>query len=122
MEHITKDSLTGLETRTSLKKIIRKNKKVQGHLILIDIDRFKEVNNRYSYYIEDRIIVKISKILKNIFFKQKIFRVSNTEFLIFLDDIYIETYLEKTKNRVGKIQKKKRINNTFKHRILFKKK
>lgn len=65
------DHLTGLNNRsaleTDLKKEIAKAMRYQFPLsiIMIDLDRFREVNDTYGYLIGDNVLKKLADILRN---------------------------------------------------------
>jgi len=65
------DHLTGLNNRsaleTDLKKEIAKARRYQFPLsiIMIDLDRFREVNDTYGYLIGDNVLQKLADILRN---------------------------------------------------------
>jgi LuxR family maltose regulon positive regulatory protein len=64
------DHLTGLYNRRYfdrlLKKIITESKKTKNQfsLVMIDINNFKEINDRYGHLAGDRILIDVAKILK----------------------------------------------------------
>jgi diguanylate cyclase len=65
------DHLTGLNNRialeTDLKKEIAKSRRYQFPLsiIMIDLDRFKDVNDYYGYQIGNNVLQKLADILRN---------------------------------------------------------
>lgn len=64
---IITDTLTGLNTRKHLNEITKESMMSddQGSMILIDIDNFKKVNDRYGHLVGDEILVQVAKVLKD---------------------------------------------------------
>jgi diguanylate cyclase (GGDEF)-like protein len=88
------DKLTGVANRTLFYKIAEKflndanrKNKLLG-LIFIDVDKFKNVNDTYGHEIGDKVLIKVSNILKEAIRKNDIVaRHGGDEFLILLSDI-----------------------------------
>lgn len=82
------DSLTGLKNRQALLNQLEKEQ--ESVLILMNLDRFSEINDYFGYDIGDQILVKFSLKLKMLFENNKnIFRLSS-------DDYAVIVKLEKT--------------------------
>lgn len=64
---IITDTLTGLNTRKHLNEKTTESMKVheRGSMILIDIDHFKKVNDRYGHLVGDEILVQVATVLKD---------------------------------------------------------
>jgi diguanylate cyclase (GGDEF)-like protein len=60
------DHLTGLHVRHYLDEQvnIQQKKDFCGSLIMVDIDRFKQINDTYGHQIGDRILTQVSEIIK----------------------------------------------------------
>lgn len=81
------DPLTGLLNRRELKervnKILEAND-IEGTFIIIDIDNFKRINDKYGHVKGDEILKKISKSLKSSFAEiDSISRLGGDEFVVF---------------------------------------
>jgi len=74
------DKLTQLKNRQALLKLFEK-KETQYLLILINLDRFSEINNYFGYHIGDKLLQDFAKRLKEIF-ASSVFRITADEFAI----------------------------------------
>lgn len=87
------DSLTGVSNRLALdvylKNIATQTERFQElTLIMVDIDNFKYVNDRFRHILGDSVIVEIARCLKaNIAQSDLIVRFGGDEFLILIDRI-----------------------------------
>ncbi|MEO4149610.1 GGDEF domain-containing protein [Acinetobacter pittii] len=87
------DPLTGVSNRLALSEYLKivesyPQKFMQTCLMIIDIDRFKEVNDQYGHIVGDRVIVSIAEQLKqNIRSSDLIVRYGGDEFLILLEQV-----------------------------------
>ncbi|MBP2545560.1 diguanylate cyclase (GGDEF)-like protein [Acinetobacter guillouiae] len=87
------DSLTGVSNRLALdvylKNIATQTERFQElTLIMVDIDNFKYVNDRFGHILGDSVIVEIARCLKaNIAQSDLIVRFGGDEFLILIDRI-----------------------------------
>ncbi|MCF7933046.1 MAG: GGDEF domain-containing protein [Acholeplasmataceae bacterium] len=83
------DYLTLLFTRQSFEDYARMliEKRKPFSLLLIDLDNFKEINDSYGHYIGDKVLVRFSEILKQIYPKNKmIARLAGDEFIVVFED------------------------------------
>jgi len=74
------DKLTQVSNREALLKLFEKKEK-KYLLILINLDRFSEINNYFGYNIGDNVLKLFTKNLKTIF-GNNIFRIAGDEFAI----------------------------------------
>ncbi|MEW5970497.1 MAG: GGDEF domain-containing protein [Pseudomonadota bacterium] len=87
------DPLTGVSNRLALSEYLKivesyPQKFTQTCLMIIDIDRFKQVNDQYGHIVGDRVIVSIAEQLKqNIRSSDLIIRYGGDEFLILLEQV-----------------------------------
>ena len=87
------DQLTGVSNRLALSEYLKiaesyPQKFTQTCLMIIDIDRFKQVNDQYGHIVGDHVIISIAEQLKqNIRSSDLIIRYGGDEFLILLEQI-----------------------------------
>lgn len=92
-EEARKDSLTGLYNQSYGKKLINqylnsKNPFECCGLIVLDIDYFKSVNDRYGHLFGDEVVIVLSNLLKELFDEKSnvVMRAGGDEFVIFVKD------------------------------------
>lgn len=92
-EEARKDSLTGLYNQAYAKKLINQylnNKKPFDccGLIVLDVDYFKSVNDRYGHLFGDEVIIVLANLLKEIFDGESsvVMRAGGDEFVVFVQD------------------------------------
>jgi diguanylate cyclase (GGDEF)-like protein len=81
------DSLTGIWNRYYTEMLINKQlAKVQtGIFILLDVDKFKQVNDCYGHITGDEILVSIARRVSNVISNEDVFgRIGGDEFVLFL--------------------------------------
>jgi diguanylate cyclase (GGDEF)-like protein len=62
----------------------------KGNIVLIDLDRFKEINDSLGHTFGDEVLIEISKRLKSVMRKGDVLgRHGGDEFLILLDNVKI---------------------------------
>jgi diguanylate cyclase (GGDEF)-like protein len=100
------DSLTGLYNRRvlmrHLEKEIEKTKRDGScfSLMLMDVDRFKRINDRYGHSVGDKVLERISDILRHVTRKADVLsRFGGDEFIILLRGARRE-HAEKLKDRI----------------------
>lgn len=80
------DKLTGLYNRRYFENFfiqeIENNFEKEKFLIIIDIDKFKVINDTYGHQIGDKVLIEISNILKTTFNNSKISRWGGDEFVV----------------------------------------
>lgn len=85
-----RDLLTGLDNRTQLEEDLlmrlQKSPEKKFLLLLIDLDRFKEINERIGYQIGDRILFELSKRFRVFPNKVNLYRVDGDEFVLILNE------------------------------------
>ncbi len=75
-----KDDLTGIQNRSALHHILSAEKEDKASLILINIDRFSDINDYFGYEQGDLFLKKFAQNLKKI--KTEVFRISGDEFAV----------------------------------------
>ncbi|VAX43058.1 putative diguanylate cyclase YcdT [Acinetobacter calcoaceticus] len=104
------DPLTGVSNRLALSEYLKivesyPQKFTQTCLMIIDIDRFKQVNDQYGHIVGDHVIVSIAEQLKqNIRSSDLIIRYGGDEFLILLEQVqFVDARLlaEKIRNAIS---------------------
>lgn len=110
-EKILTDPLTGLYNRRFFQEFIEKEAeraKRYGHPIafsMMDINNFKEVNDRYSHMVGDRVLKEISKLLlENIRESDILVRYGGDEFLLVMPETNGEstTVIERIADKLEK--------------------
>ncbi|MFT6140269.1 MAG: PAS domain S-box-containing protein/diguanylate cyclase (GGDEF)-like protein [Psychromonas sp.] len=79
-----KDKLTGLQNRSALIEKLENVKSEKVTLILINIDRFSDINDYYGYEKGDKTLEHFASILKSKY--SDVFRISGDEFAVFCED------------------------------------
>ncbi|NPV02048.1 MAG: GGDEF domain-containing protein [Brevinematales bacterium] len=104
------DPLTGIYNRVKFDKAvlqeIEKMKKsdYQFHIIMFDIDRFKQINDTYGHEAGDKVLLGITGIVNKLIRKNDIFaRWGGEEFMILLPDTdknSADTISERTRSKI----------------------
>ena len=87
------DPLTKIYNRGALNTYLKEkcenvNENYQTHLLAIDIDDFKHINDSYGHIAGDKILIYIAKILKRTLREgDKVFRFGGEEFVVVLNRI-----------------------------------
>lgn len=110
----THDALTGLLNRHELEHYYQELKEIYTKelkpfsLILIDLDRFKAVNDTYGHNVGDDLLVLISKKLSMIFKDHFVARLGGDEFIILLKNFSQETeiikFIIKARNEITNLK------------------
>jgi diguanylate cyclase (GGDEF)-like protein/PAS domain S-box-containing protein len=82
------DHLTKLNNRRSLQDFMRKTPcRRNTALLLADLDNFKEVNDNFGHDEGDKILVRFSNLLRQIFNPESLFRLGGDEFAVILPGV-----------------------------------
>ncbi|MGL4976658.1 MAG: EAL domain-containing protein, partial [Cetobacterium sp.] len=87
-KELLKDELTGLLSRRVFNEFCDKNNEIEGSILVLDLNNFKKINDFHGHSLGDEVIVEASKCLKNIFSKDKVFRISGDEFYMYSYEKY----------------------------------
>lgn len=100
IEEMRIDPLTRLYNRTAfsetLLRIINifKSTSIEPYIVMMDIDFFKRVNDKYGHIYGDEVLVSLSEIIrKNISFR-KAFRFGGEEFILLFEDSTLEEVID----------------------------
>ena len=83
------DKLTNLYNRTGYASLYRRMMLDKALYILIDVDGFKEINDKYGHDIGDRVLIKLAKTLDTNFIEDNafVFRIGGDEFAVLVENI-----------------------------------
>lgn len=103
LEQAHHDSLTQLYNNRTGKELI--SRYLQGKdpyascgMLVIDLDFFKNVNDRYGHLFGDKVLQELARLLRTLFRPSDILvRAGGDEFVVFLKDIPNTTLLKKTR-------------------------
>lgn len=109
------DGLTHVYNRRHLdellyKEIKRYNRRKYIHLslMMIDIDHFKDLNDKYGHIIGDNVLRELAKLLKeNVRETDTVARYGGEEFVIVMPDAHIDSAVQKAEMLRGKVADKK---------------
>ena len=90
----THDPLTGIMNRSAfdhLSDMLRKSTTPMA-LVLIDVDKFKEINDNYGHEVGDKVLKKLGKLM-NTFFRSDDYpiRIGGDEFLVIMNEVDLES-------------------------------
>lgn len=100
------DKLTGLFNRTGYVAIYQNIDLSKAAYILLDVDNFKEVNDKHGHAFGDKVLVNAAKQLKEHFVHDNsfVFRIGGDEFSVVFENVTDEQYqdLENCYHKVNK--------------------
>ena len=98
------DKMTGLKNKvTAESEIAELCKKVQGALLMIDLDNFKLINDIYGHAMGDKILVCFAQILKSVVRPIDVIgRLGGDEFIAFCQNVTDEAAIEKKSRYINK--------------------
>ena len=103
-----RDDLTGLYTRTNLEKTVAQKlrQKQPFTLVMIDLDRFKQVNDSHGHLVGDGALIKTADLLvKNIKVSDSAFRIGGDEFVLIVESSNINVAAIIEQRIKGKLDK-----------------
>ena len=82
------DKLTGLYNRTGYDTLYRRMKLNRTIYILLDIDKFKEVNDSFGHEMGDKVLIRTASALEKYFNEDNayVFRIGGDEFSILIEN------------------------------------
>ena len=100
------DKLTGLYNRTGYDTLYRRMKLNRTIYILLDVDKFKEVNDTYGHEMGDKVLVRTANVLNKYFNDDDayVFRIGGDEFAILVENAGLEMN-DEVINRCKKMDK-----------------
>ena len=86
------DKLTGLYNRTGYDSLYRRMKLNRTIYILLDIDKFKEVNDSLGHEMGDKVLIRTAGALEKCFNEDNayVFRIGGDEFAILIEDASVD--------------------------------
>lgn len=106
-ERAERDSLTGLYNRQTAESMIchriaqGKNSNAQSAFFIIDLDNFKQINDRFGHYFGDKILQEVGRILSlECYGKSIIGRLGGDEFFAFTEEIPSKQWVRKIAARI----------------------
>ena len=91
--HAYIDGLTGMNNRTSymeylqiLEKKMKENPEIVFSVVVFDINQLKIINDDFGHDTGDKLIIEISKDIRDVFGMSRIYRIGGDEFVAILDD------------------------------------
>lgn len=104
------DALTGISNRRALTKRYPGYEGQNLHVMMIDLDNFKQVNDVYGHAVGDYVLKHLGKALREIYGTDNSYRYGGDEFLVISSDIDEKEFAEKTqllRNRIERIHPEK---------------
>ena len=81
------DQLTGVFNRKGFEQLLKQVDHTKTALLLIDIDRFKKINDTYGHTAGDRVLARLTGILSSHFrTSDALCRIGGDEFVLFMPD------------------------------------
>ncbi len=111
-DRASRDVLTKLYNKVAAQERIQKliaagDPKARSALMVLDIDNFKQINDRYGHMLGDAVLVEVSAKIAGMFRGADIVsRIGGDEFMIFLPDVHTEEVVEKRADElIGTLKK-----------------
>ena len=104
------DQLTGVLNRTGYDTVFRNADLLKCYYVLVDIDYFKEVNDKYGHKVGDEVLKKVALTLATVFNRgnEFVFRLGGDEFAVLIeenDNIPVEEVVSKCERVTEAINK-----------------
>ena len=89
------DALTGVKNRYGFRSDIKGYAGKKIILMMLDIDNFKEINDKYGHQKGDKILVIFAKHVQEMFGKDNTYRYGGDEFLVLSSEDDLDSFSEK---------------------------
>ena len=89
------DDLTGLRNRFALRRDYARFENRDVHVMMLDLDDFKGLNDRFGHSVGDHILRRLSAVLAETFGNEWSYRYGGDEFLVVLPDVTEGEFLGK---------------------------
>ena len=99
------DALTNAKNRLALRNDFDSYVGNEIQLMLFDIDEFKQINDQSGHNIGDRILSDVSKITKQIFSSDSVYRFGGDEFIVIKSGLSLNEFNDKIKELQGLAKK-----------------
>lgn len=81
------DPLTGLYNRSSFELLQKQHRDRGFALLLIDVDKFKHINDSYGHDMGDKVLIRVARVLQDSFREaDKVCRIGGDEFCVIMLD------------------------------------
>jgi diguanylate cyclase (GGDEF)-like protein len=81
------DPLTGLYNRSSFELLQKQHRDRGFALLLIDVDKFKHINDTYGHDMGDKVLIRVARVLQDSFREaDKVCRIGGDEFCVIMLD------------------------------------
>lgn len=94
------DALTNAKNRFGLRNDFNSYVGTEIQLMIFDIDEFKQINDKYGHNIGDKILTDVSKIAREVFSNDNVYRFGGDEFVVIKNDLPLEEF----KNKIKQLQ------------------
>ena len=89
------DALTGVKNRYGFRSDIKNYEGKKIILMILDIDNFKEINDKYGHQKGDKILVVFARHIQDMFGKENVYRYGGDEFLVLSCEDDLNSFSEK---------------------------
>lgn len=94
------DALTNAKNRLGLRKDFNSYVGTEIQLMIFDIDDFKTINDQYGHNVGDKILSEVSKIAREVFSNDNVYRFGGDEFVVIKNDLPLSEF----KNKIEQLQ------------------
>ncbi len=89
------DDLTGIRNRFALRRDYSRFENRNVHVMMLDLDNFKALNDQFGHSVGDHILRRLSAVLAETFGSEWCYRYGGDEFLVVLPDVSEGAFLGK---------------------------